>query len=367
VRGLPYEVKSAIRKARESALLAVETYNRPGTAFRSGAYIVLMVVAWTALFHAIFLKRHVRPFHIRVRQGRYVRYEKVDGENKAWELAECVRQFYKDNHPPARKNLEFFIGLRNKIEHRSMPQLDDQIFGECQALLLNFEALLRTEFGEPYSLNESLAVSLQFSTITPLGKAEALRRLHTKAYSSVNEYVSRFRSSLSADTQESLEYSYRVFLLPKTGNHAKSSHLAVEFINVRDLDDQARDAYERTVTLLKTRERAVAYPGAMKPSIVAHKVEQRLGLRFSTYDHTTCWKHFRVRPPVGATDKADTDIRYCHYDEPHDDYVYTDEWVDFLVSELSNQRTHRSVLGRNPEGVSNASVADSQPALSGSG
>ena len=100
MRGLPREVKAALTKAQESALLAVETYNRPGTVFRSGAYIVLMVIAWTALFHAIFLRIRVKPFHIIVKRGRYVRYEKVDGDNKAWELAECMRQFYEDHNPP---------------------------------------------------------------------------------------------------------------------------------------------------------------------------------------------------------------------------------------------------------------------------
>ena len=48
-----------------------------------------------------------------------------------------------------------------------------------------------------------------------------------------------------------MEYSYRVFLLPKTGNHANSSDLAVEFIDVNALDDEARQGIEQAVTLLK--------------------------------------------------------------------------------------------------------------------
>lgn len=346
MRGLPRDVKAALTKAQESALLAVETYNRPGTVFRSGAYIVLMVIAWTALFHAIFLRRKFNPLYVRVRRGRYVRYEKADGENKAWELAECLRQFYGDQNPPVRKNLEFFVGLRNKIEHRSMPQLDDQIFGECQALLLNFEVLVTKEFGENYSLNESLAVSLQFSTITPSGKAKALRQMQSKAYPSVTEYVRRFRSSLSGDVQESMEYSYKVFLVPKTGNHAKSSDLAIEFINMSTLDEKARDAFEKAVTLVKTRESAVAHPGEMKPKDVASNVQTRIGYRFTTNDHTRCWKHFGVRPPTTATDPTRCQVQYCQWDVPHKDYIYTDEWVEFLVSKLSSPDTYRAVLGR---------------------
>src|SRR5213593_3980511 len=106
MRGLPYEVKALVQKARESALLAVETYNRPTAMFRSGAYIVLMVIAWTSLFHAIFLRRRVNPYH---RKPGSSRYKKVDGDYWWWELAECVKQFYKDTNPPARKNLEIMI------------------------------------------------------------------------------------------------------------------------------------------------------------------------------------------------------------------------------------------------------------------
>lgn len=45
MKGLPYEVRALVAKARESAILAVETYNRPSAQFRSGAYIVLMIIA----------------------------------------------------------------------------------------------------------------------------------------------------------------------------------------------------------------------------------------------------------------------------------------------------------------------------------
>jgi len=67
---LPDEVVTHLDKARESALLAVETYNRPGTSFRSGGFIVLMCIGWTALFHAIFFKRKVKPFYRQKKHSR---------------------------------------------------------------------------------------------------------------------------------------------------------------------------------------------------------------------------------------------------------------------------------------------------------
>lgn len=137
---LTSEVAIHLEKARDSAFLAVETYNRPRTSFRSGGYIVMMCIASTALFHAIFFNRKRKPFYRKKKNRRH--FEIVDGDRKAWELSTCLEEFWGAEHPPIRKNIEFFIKLRNKIEHRSMPGLDITIFGECQALLFNFEDLI---------------------------------------------------------------------------------------------------------------------------------------------------------------------------------------------------------------------------------
>ena len=43
-RGLPLNVKLCLDKALDSALLSVETYNKPDVKFKSGGYIVLMCI-----------------------------------------------------------------------------------------------------------------------------------------------------------------------------------------------------------------------------------------------------------------------------------------------------------------------------------
>ena len=43
MRGLPRPVKASLEKAGDSALLAVEVYNKPAVKFKSGGYITLMV------------------------------------------------------------------------------------------------------------------------------------------------------------------------------------------------------------------------------------------------------------------------------------------------------------------------------------
>src|SRR4051812_35576748 len=166
------DVTSNLQKAREAALLAVETYNRPGTAFRSSGFVVLMVISWTALFHAIFFKKKIKPYYHKKGSRRF---EKVEGDYKTWELTECLQQFYKEQNPAIRKNLEFFIGLRNKIEHRFLPELDIEVFGECQAMLMNFESLLAQEFGPKQALGADFPFALQFSRLAQPEQQKAMR------------------------------------------------------------------------------------------------------------------------------------------------------------------------------------------------
>jgi len=333
MRGLPGEVRILLSKAREAAVLAVETYNRPTAAFRSGAYIILMVIAWTALFHAIFLQKRKKPFY---RKKNSKRFERINGDYKAWDLAECVRQFYGANNPPEKLNLNFFIGLRNKIEHRSFPQLDSEIFGECQSLLMNFEELLCNEFGRRYALRTGLVYALQFSERLETTQSKAMTKLTEKHYEKIKSYIHTFRSALSDDVGKDLKYSFRVFLVPKVNNHIKSSDVAVEFVKYDPGQPEEMKKYEHLVTFIKEKQIPVVNLGYLRPGQVTRQVSNRLGKKFSFYDHQLCYRHFNVRPHGGAVDPTSTDARYCVYDAAHGDYVFKPEWIEFLVENLSN-------------------------------
>lgn len=297
MKGLPYEVKTLIQKARESALLAVETYNRPTATFRSGAYVLLMTVAWTSFFHAIFFRRKIKPFYRKTNPRRYV---KIDGEPKRWELKECLQQFYKDDNPPVRKNLEFFIGLRNKIEHCSLAQLDPELFGECQAMLLNFESTLTSEFGARYAIHGSLSFTLQFSKDGPQKSSAPTGKSQQRTFKAVKQFVDAFRSGLSTEVQDSLEYSFKVYLVPKIGNHASGDAVAVEFVKYDPAKPEEMKQYEKVVAMIKPKEVRVANLNLLNPSQVASEVAKKLGRRFTTYDHQLCYRHFNARPSKGA-------------------------------------------------------------------
>ena len=126
------KTKNILEGSIDAALLAVEVYNKPRTTFRSQAYIVLMIIAWTRLFHAYFNITIGNKYYYKEPNGRY---QDINGERKAWELKTCINKYeeYENLSKAVMTNLQFFIGLRNKIEHRNVAkkEVDVLIFGEC--------------------------------------------------------------------------------------------------------------------------------------------------------------------------------------------------------------------------------------------
>ena len=185
------KAKDHLEKARDSALLAVEFYNKPAVRFKTAGYITMMTIAWTSLFHAIFFKKRIKPFY-KLDNGRF---DKRNNDFRYWDLNSCIKEYFGTANNAIRANVSFFIPLRNKIEHRSMPQLDATVFGECQSLLLNFDSILGREFGVASTLRESLSFSLQICPkVNPIDLENP-----SSDERDVVEFITNYRSSLSGD------------------------------------------------------------------------------------------------------------------------------------------------------------------------
>lgn len=336
MRGLPRLVKNHLTKAREAALQAVEIYNKPGAHFRSGGFIVLMTIAWTSLFHAIFFRRKQKPWK-KTANGRFVR---LDGEPKHWELADCLGHFYEsDTQNPVRKNLDLFIKLRNKIEHRAMPELDPDLFGECQAMLLNFDDLLRAEFGEKHCIRESLTFALQ---LFPGAHAhgEAVKR--DKQVQSTTGFIRQYRSSLSLEVLGSSQYAFKAFLI-EVANHLSQDALPVQFVKWGSLSPEQQQEVSRFAALTKTKEVPVVNPGMLLPSAVVKRVQTALGdpkveRGGIMKDRFNLAWHLRACIRYGAWRGDGTfNPTFCVLDGPHRDRVYAQAWVDLLVSKLKQE------------------------------
>lgn len=312
-----------LHKAREFALLAVSTYNNPYTEFKTYGFIVNIVIAYTALFHAIFEKKDQSYSYLND-EGNPIM---MDGEEKAWELSRCCNVYWSSEENPETKNLNFLIGLRNKIEHRSLPSIDLATSGECQSALNNFEILLVKEFWDSRALMASLAIAMQLTRTSEQAQLEALKQFQTENYRVVREYMETYKNDLSDEILESQKYRIRAFLIPKLGNHAKSADLAVEFINVNRLNEM--ENYEQGVAFIK----GIEYAFKLKPSKVVPIVKEKIK-DFNGTLHIKCWKFYKARPrELDTTFKGE----YAAYSEGFDGYLYCRRWADFLIKKLKNK------------------------------
>lgn len=308
----------------------------------------MITIAWTAAFHASFYKRGRRPWYRRTGSGTGIRYVKVDGEPKHWELSECLAQHFAGASPSERRNLEFLIGLRNKVEHRHLPDLDASLYGECQAALLNLEEFLVGTFGRRYALADHLVVALQFSQVIPSEKKQAARALARSEAKSVTEYVEKFRGSLPSTVLNSMKYSFNVFLVPKVANRQSVADAAVQFVRVDEASPEELERLGRLNVLIREKHIPIANLDLYKPSQVVALVRQRLSSPFTMTVHTLAWKHYAVRPPYGDGHPERTTAQYCVFDKAHGDYLYTQAWVDLLARDMADPTRYASVVGQVP-------------------
>lgn len=328
---LPEAVDELLIKARDSAILSIDIYNRPVASFRSQGYIVMMIIAWTALFHAIF-EMDNKDYFYKETDGSY---KMVENDKKAWELTTCLDKCGDVISVAAKENLKMFILLRNKVEHRYVPAFDFDILGECQSLLLNFEDLLMRRFGDYYALNSTLAFPLQVTTARQNLKLEAMKKIQAEHYTELKQYIDTYRGTLSDDICSDSQFSFRVFLIPQVGNHRSSSDYAVEFVRFDPNNPEEFEPLKKHIALIREKRVPVANQGKYRPKMVCDVLSNRLGGKaISLFLHTSAWKHYNVRKRGKQADGCN--IKYCQFDEAHRDYVYTEAWIDFLFDKFSD-------------------------------
>lgn len=341
-----------VEASRDEASLAVRLYNDPSEGRSFEGFVVHMHLAWLYLLHAE-LDRDKVDFRFWRTQGRVRRLERVDGEPKRWDLATSMRHRWPDEKDPVRANLGFFIGLRNKVEHRFARQqeaLTAAVGGQAQALLLNYEEELTSQFGVSSSLATRLRFPVFIGSFTDEGE-RTLRRLRKQLPAPLRTFISEYDAGLDDSITQDPRYELRLRVLQELAPKDPDA-LAVQFTRYDDLTEQQREAVEaigkKGYVVVRERKRPIVGHGLLKPTQAAKAVQARIPFVFSTAHFTNAWKRLGVRPPVGDQNPEKTDEKYCIYDERHKDYGYTQAYVDKLVRECATDDGFRKLLGTPP-------------------
>ncbi len=328
--------------AIDEALLAVDLYNQPKQPRRLEGFLVHMHIAWLYLLHAQ-LRRNGIDFRYRLANGHF---DRIDGEPKTWDLAKCVKEKWLQAGP-VRKNLELSIGLRNKVEHRYHKAIALVATGYAQALLLNFEQELTSTFGERYSLGEQLRFPIFVGSITAHGRAQ-IEQLRTQLPRDTRDFIANFESGLDPNITADQRYEFRINLVPKLGPRSEADS-SMTFVREDELTEEERASLQELGragrVVVREQTRPVASAGFYKPAVVAEHIEARIPFEFKVYHVVRAWRTLRCRPAGGDAHPERTDERYCIYDEPHRDYLFTPAFVDKVVRETSTAVKFKAFTG----------------------
>lgn len=303
-----------IEKSREAALSAIQIYNNPTTSFKAESFIVLFVISWVYLLHAYYRSKKIDYRHFKIVNNRK-KYDYIDGEIKHWELSMClsVPECPLDNH--TKNNLRFLIGLRNKIEHKKASGLDSYLSARYQACALNYNYYLKSLHGEQYSLDEKLALSLQFSELS-YSQAMTMKDNDDLIPAHIRSYIAQFDDSLTEDEIKNERYSFRLLFTKITAKRAGQADRVVEFLSPADAlainiqkeywvkEDREKPKYSATQVIKKVKDAGFD--------------------NFGMHQHTMFWKEHDGK---NSNKNYGTTVvkTWCWYQS----------WIDYVISVLT--------------------------------
>ena len=279
--------RELLKKSREAALNAVQTFNNPLTQFKAETFIVLMNIAWMYLLHAYYRREDIEYRYYEEGPKRRKFDHTKSGAFKYWELERCLNEKACPLDGPTQQNLRFLIGLRHEIEHHKSAGSDERFSGRYLACCLNYERYICELFGSKYSLADKAAFTLHFRDLTvPQEPDEPFMSLP----SNVAKYVQEFESSIEESDFQSPYFSYRTIFVRKLANHRGQADRAIEFIGA---DSDLAKEIEKEHWVLKDVE---------KPKYTATEIVNMMKAEgysgFSLPKHTRLWQRLAGKDPA---------------------------------------------------------------------
>jgi len=317
-RSLFSEKLKLIEKSREVALSAVQIYNNPLTKFKTESFIVLFNIAWMYLLHAYYKSKKIdyRYYEIKKIRKRYLR--NPDGTIRYWDLMKCISDTNCPLDEHTINNLKFLIGLRNEIVHKSVPELDTFLSARYQACALNYNYYLKKLYGEDYSLDNNLALSLQFSELD-YDQKNIIKDTKDRIPKNIQAYVATFDSGLTGDRLSNERFSYKLLFVKVNAKRVGQADRVIEFIDPKS--DLAK-TISKEYWVKEDREKP-----KYSATQVINKVKDAGFKDFGMYQHTLFWKKHKGKDPSRGFGTKVVKFWYWY-----------DNWIDYIISELKKQK-----------------------------
>jgi|GWRWMinimDraft_1066009.scaffolds.fasta_scaffold01494_2 hypothetical protein len=303
----PYDDERLIR-AREAMVLAVQIFNNPSLQFKTEVFSVLANIAWTYLLHEFYVRKSSDIFD---KNGRSLLLSQMI-ERRDFPLSKGIKN-----------NLAYMIGIRNDVEHKLLSRSDQLFFPKLQACCLNFDKALTTLFSPRLSLQHELSLALQFAKLD-------FDQITTFQSYDIPEQISALNSHLdscySEEEKKDMEYQFRI-IYTFTNSNMNAAH--IQFVRPESAEGKdIRNILEKRVISDDL------YP--LKPKQVCDSVSKGTKIKFTINNHSRAVRYYKVKQSKGGKQPENTDKKYCIYHRAHKDYTYSQAWVDYLISRVSD-------------------------------
>lgn len=314
ITGLSSEDERLVR-SRESMLLAVSVFNSPTLKFKTEVFSVLANIAWTYLLHEFYYRKGTT---IVAKDGRSLLLGQMIGRSDC-PLSEGIRN-----------NLKALKIIRDDVEHKILGDADEIWFSLFQACCLNFDKTLCSLFGNELSLSNQLSVALQFSR---LSFEHAVQLQSFDLSEEIKAIDARLSEGMSDAQKDDTEFKFRVIY---TLDSASKSKAHFEFIK-----PESAEGKEIKNILVQYKAADHLYPH--KPATVCKIVTKNSGKKFTTHNHVQAWKFFKARPLAKSSHPENTNKDYCIYHPAHNDYTYSEKWIEHLTAIVQDEAKFAAV------------------------
>lgn len=148
----------------------------------------------------------------------------------------------------------------------------------------------------------------------------------TKEGEQVLKFIKQYRESLSSSISNNENFSYKLFVIPKVGNHQNSSDAAVEFIKVDSNSQEQIDLLNKFVIAIKDKQAPNNNSHPLRPGQIIKLIEEKTGVKKTMHWHTQMYKKYQVRDSKDLCNPS-----YCNYHIASNIYSYNQAWVDLLI------------------------------------
>jgi len=305
--GLNFFDDERLIRAREAMILAVQIFNSTALQFKSEVFSILTNVAWTYLLHEYYERRKINI---------------INQDGKSLLLSQMLK---RDDCPLSKgiiNNLNSLKTIRDEVEHKLLGRADSHWLSLFQACCLNFDKVICDLFSERLTLTNDLSFALQFAKLN-IEQISIFNQYEVPPH--INAIDALLIENMNEENLNDLEYQFKVIYTLTSASNSKK--------NFQFIKPDTEEGKEIHNVLLKHQSSDKIYP--YKPNKVVDLVHQKTNKKFNIHDHTKAWKKHQIRPLSQSNKPENTNRKYCIYHQAHNDYTYSEEWVELLISELS--------------------------------